>query len=606
MTTPPQQKSAKNNSSDHSATPRPIFVGISGAVATLMAPPPSISTCEYDHLQFFVDDLKPLAHYKSIEERLNAFADLGSSSVDEGRKAWCAMGEAADPAAFQGHGQDMVEQMLYAFGWRVTAQHTGAETRSLLLSTVDPRGAKFVVTCEQSGDAAKRPRQSRALDHFAKKHLQRFRAYHNGAQGIAVLGFEVAAGELDVVLERYRRLHPKLLVDGAVHSYEDAAGRARVLDVFAYYTGEKTESDADTGTTIRFVERTSSAAGAPSAPALPGMVAVEASFPAGVLPAYCDHWVSNVRSRVGFLETLHETLGFTPKVDFNAGVVAAGEAQIESTVMGNASALATTDPLEALADRGQVFLPTNNALSEVGHVHWYLEELGQGIQHVASRVQSLPQYVERANTYRKITGEGFSFLNIPRTYYGLLEPQLLTRGGVEGELLGECKGGLTESQAADVVRLLAAASLLDPAGAVDLEASDAALTKALQGAPWLGASDPAVLPMVLRVVRRSLYVNLWKLMRDQLTEATYLSIVRNKILIDVQGEDVLMQIFTGLVLQRKPGTEAPFLEFIQRVCAQGPDGADSCKPIRAGCGGFGIRNFLTLFLSIEVRAKPGV
>ena len=133
------------------------------------------------------------------------------------------------------------------------------------------------------------------------------------------------------------------------------------------------------------------------------------------LAAYCDHWVSNVRSRVGFLETLEETLGFTPKVDFNAGVVAAGEAQIESTVTGNASPLQTTEPAEALRDRAQVFLPTNNALSPVGHVHWYLEELGQGIQHVASRVASLPEYVQRANDMRAITGEGFTFLNIPRT-----------------------------------------------------------------------------------------------------------------------------------------------------------------------------------------------
>ena len=51
---------------------------------------------------------------------------------------------------------------------------------------------------------------------------------------------------------------------------------------------------------------------------------MEATFDGTVLPAYCDHWVSNVRSRVGFLKTMEETLGFTPKVDFNAGVVAAG------------------------------------------------------------------------------------------------------------------------------------------------------------------------------------------------------------------------------------------------------------------------------------------
>ena len=160
---------------------------------------------------------------------------------------------------------------------------------------------------------------------------------------------------------------------------------------------------------------------------------MEASFDGTGLAAYCDHWVSNVRSRVGFLETLEETLGFTPKVDFNAGVVAAGEAQSESTVMGNTSTLVTTNPAVALTDRSQVFLPTNNALSPVGHVHWYLEELGQGIQHVASRVASLPEYVQRANDYRAITGEGFTFLNIPRTYYGLLAADLLINGGVDGE-----------------------------------------------------------------------------------------------------------------------------------------------------------------------------
>ena len=57
-------------------------------------------------------------------------------------------------------------------------------------------------------------------------------------------------------------------------------------------------------------------------------------------------------------------------MDFNAGVVAAGEAQIESTVTGNTSGLSTADKDVALADTGQVFLPINNALSPVGHVHW--------------------------------------------------------------------------------------------------------------------------------------------------------------------------------------------------------------------------------------------
>ena len=53
-------------------------------------------------------------------------------------------------------------------------------------------------------------------------------------------------------------------------------------------------------------------------------------------------------------------------MDFNAGVVAAGEAQIESTVTGNESAQQVANKEEALRDQTQVYLPINNALSEVG------------------------------------------------------------------------------------------------------------------------------------------------------------------------------------------------------------------------------------------------
>ena len=47
-----------------------------------------------------------------------------------------------------------------------------------------------------------------------------------------------------------------------------------------------------------------------------------------------------------------------------------------------------------------------------------------------------------------------------------------------------------------------------------------------------------------------------------------MTIVRNKILVDIQNDDILYQIFTQNVLQRKAGEEAPFLEFIQRVCSE--------------------------------------
>ena len=709
-------------------------------VATQSDSLPVLTSCQYDHLQFFVDELKPLSHYKAIEERLNEFAQAvprtegAAMDVAAAREAWCKMGPSANPEAFQVHGRDLVEQMLYGFGWRVTGQHEGAETRSLLLSTVDPSGVRFVVTCKRgtAGDGGSErdvspgaEQDGPEYDHFARAPLERHFAHHGGAQGISVLGFELRDGELEVVRARYEAYHPKLLA-APPHEYADGT---RILEVFAYYRGEVGASDADPGTLLRFVERphVASQRGGSSAEGggaegggaeggdgdnvplpLPGLVRVGASFEPDVLPAYADHWVSNVISvrhtaggstlppsglvlpprsprhrvqpcaplpchhplpatptiargreltargreltargceltarghaltarghaltargharvsgvssaqRVGFLQTLEDALGFTPKVDFNAGVVAAGEAQIESTVTGNASPLATTDPAVALRDRAQVFLPTNNALSEVGHVHWYLEELGQGIQHVASRVQSLPQYVQRANDMRAVTGEGFTFLNIPRTYYGLIEPSLLTRGGVDGELCeamprsydlsapqgapcplparslpapcllparslpapcplpaanppsgcttepcpcrldGTCAECLSEADALAVIDALRAAGIVDAAGAMSLDADEAAVHEALNAVAGYHKASAPTQAVVQRALRRSIYVNLWKLMGDQLTEAIYLSIVRNKILIDVQGEDVLMQIFTCVVLQREPGTE---------------------------------------------------
>ena len=47
-----------------------------------------------------------------------------------------------------------------------------------------------------------------------------------------------------------------------------------------------------------------------------------------------------------------------------------------------------------------------------------LDTVAQGIQHLASRVDNLTLFIERVNNYRQITGGGFSFLRIPRSYYG--------------------------------------------------------------------------------------------------------------------------------------------------------------------------------------------
>jgi hypothetical protein len=99
-------------------------------------------------------------------------------------------------------------------------------------------------------------------------------------------------------------------------------------------------------------------------------------------------------------------------------------------------------------------------------------------KHVASRVADLPTVVQRANDYRKITGLGLAFLNIPRTYYGLLDAQLLDQclatayaqerpsaPGSAGSGSGSAAG---PELGAAVLAALRAAGAVDGSGAAEL------------------------------------------------------------------------------------------------------------------------------------------
>eukprot|EP01065_Artemidia_motanka_P007933 TRINITY_DN1396_c0_g6_i1.p1 TRINITY_DN1396_c0_g6~~TRINITY_DN1396_c0_g6_i1.p1 ORF type:complete len:726 (+),score=337.87 TRINITY_DN1396_c0_g6_i1:66-2180(+) len=574
----------------------------------------------FHHVQFFADAIHPTDTYKQVEGFLNDLAQKGSydpfsggmrflppgalpERVAQGRKEWCSIvpGDfALDPAQYVPSGQDLVEQLIAGLGWRLTAEYNGTATRSVLLSSSDARGVKFVVTTEKAGGQCYSDVDAEPYFHFNGRHIERFRGAHAGRPGIGVLGFEVNIGAIDVILERYRSQHPGLLVHKEPYVYRDArtvsvGGRAetmtlgsmRILDVFAYYMHEP-GSAPDQGTVLRFVERTGSFGSLPgfSNPGgvLPGLVDVPARFNGTSVPCYSDHWVSNVRDRDGFLKTLQDTLEFTPKVNFNAGVVAAGEAIIESTVSGNSAPLESSDKQVVLKDQSQVYLPINNALSQVGHVYGFVEEIGQGVQHLACRVDNLTALIERVNNYRKITGRGFSFLNIPRSYYGFLALKDLQ------------KVGAAPAAAQSVMQALQKGGLCDSTGIVALQITDAKIDAALKGV----VTDKKLLAEVRTVVKRARYSNMYSLLKDHISEFKYLQIVENMVLVDIQGQDILYQIFTSNILQRKGGDEAPFLEFIERVCADCVDADGKPCPIKPGCGGFGIRNFLTLFLSIEV------
>jgi 4-hydroxyphenylpyruvate dioxygenase-like putative hemolysin len=573
---------------------------------------------KFHHIQFYVDNLKSLDEYKSYEKVFTTFSNSIEKAgetidhdIEANRKIFqetigATSLDSRSPAEYDSKNQDMVKQLIGVMGFRITGHHCDSDTESVLLTTCDSAGTKFVVTTTSGGGkpAAKRARQSdecTPLDHFSKASPERFYKSQSGRQGVGVLAFEVEEkGGVEAVAAAYKAKHPKLLAHGGVQTYpgDSDDDYFKVLDVAAYYqytangelVGDRT-GEADTGTVIRFVER-----GGQNfrAEFLPGLVPIEATFDRNSLPAYSDHWVSNVFNRTEFLDTLNECLGFTPKVDFNAGVVAAGEAQIESTVTGNTSGVQVVHAEDALVLNSQVYLPINNAMSKVGHVHLYLQEIGQGIQHIASRVGDLPRLIQRANDYREMTGEGFTFLNIPRSYYG--------------SLCVEDIGTATSLSAEDsqlVFDALFEAKLVDTVGIAQMDVTAAQVAAALKGKlPTLNAKKKKALGVT---VLKSRFCNLYKVLGDHIDEEAYLKIVRNKILVDIQGDDVLYQIFTSCVLQREAGQEAPFLEFIQRVCSSKKDEATGkCKPIRPGCGGFGIRNFLTLFLSIEVLCTPTV
>jgi hypothetical protein len=117
--------------------------------------------------------------------------------VDALRKIWCELGPAADPAGFTSHGQDLVEQLQFGVGWRITGACTTETTRSVLVASEDPLGVKFVVTCalKEVADFVLEEGVSRGISekwmHFGSASVERFFGYHRGKQGIGVLGFAI-------------------------------------------------------------------------------------------------------------------------------------------------------------------------------------------------------------------------------------------------------------------------------------------------------------------------------------------------------------------------------------------------------------------------------
>ncbi|KAK1734515.1 4-hydroxyphenylpyruvate dioxygenase [Skeletonema marinoi] len=583
----------------------------------------------FSHVHLYVDRVCDLSAYKEFEDSLNLFQENYDEmtageridedeqrgiflDVDVGRQIWQSITEhnmddnKSVAEEFASHGRDIVKQLIAGFGFRVTGCHVTSHTSTVVVTSKDANGIQIVASAMKSDDENSDVEEANAAvedndyHHFAPSNITRFYHAHSNRQGIAVLAFEVGHQCLEGIFLRYSEHHPELVPKEFKNGPVEYGDEARVFEVFAYYSGERGTSLADEGTMLRFIEPIT---GAANTCKLPGIAPVDASF-SRCHPAFFDHWVSNVISRTGFLDTLKDTLYFTPKVDFNAGVVAAGEAQIESTVTGNTASLNAEDGSSALSDQSQIYLPINNALTEVGHVHGFLEEIGQGVQHIASRVDNIISFVQEANDRRKIFGEGFTFLNIPRSYYGVLTKEMLRKGidNIKDPSGNKSDDVLSLECAHAILNICTAEGVLLDDSSVDLDISGSTIQTILDSKISLEHKEEYLQNQeeIVVIILHSRYVNMYNLLKNHLSEQSYVAIVRNQILVDVQTDDLLFQIFTSNILQRKPQDESPFFEFIQRVCSQcvGPDGCP--KKVKPGCGGFGIRNFLTLFLSIEV------
>jgi len=552
----------------------------------------------FSHVQLYVDDVRPVREYKELEDGISAFHRRGdrvpppvpppssssssSSSSCDGdgmrsppRAQGTTMPSSSSPSSrggrpFAAHGRDVVAQLIAGLGFRVTGRYdpdiaavvgggdadaaeeeAEVETRTVLVTSVDPNGVRFLVTSSLAGGGGgggggneynirrcngspssyrggdeRRHRRRRRYLHFDASNVERFHEAHRGRQGVAVLAFEVGRGSLDGIYKRYAAMHPNLIPEEYSGGARDYVGEGRVFEAFAYYDGdEKLVADAaDRGTTLRFVEPYGGEGAVVGG--IPGIVDVPASFPPSrSRPAYFDHWVSNVICRTGFLDTLEDVLGFTPKVDFNAGVVAAGEAQIESTVTGNDGGGGDgdgdgdgNDADAALRDRGQIYLPINNAVTDAGHVRGFLGEIGQGVQHVASRVGDIVDFVQRANDDRKAFGEGFTFLSIPRSYYGVLAAEMLARGVRMREGPSELEGGgsfLSPECAAAVYGACVSGGLTREDSSLDLDATVGSITAVIDSRiPDEHREEYArKRGGIVETILRSRYVNLYNLLR---------------------------------------------------------------------------------------------
>ena len=523
----------------------------------------------FDHIQIYVKKLETLQYYQEIEIRNNGFNKFPNFKSKD----------------FVSYNQDIVKQLIIGFGYRIIGSHNGISSNSFALSCTNNENttSQFIVTAPKMKTKSDKIKE---FYHFMGSHAIDFFKVHNDKQGFGVMTFRVKnEGGVKTILKKYKKKHPALIKTPKIQVYDNY----KYIETYAFY---KSDKSVDCGISFRFCERSNETKSEFSI--LPGMIKISAQFPSNAQELYFDHWVCNmsdIKNKKKCLDILSDILEFTPKVNFNAGVISAGEAVMESIIVGNESNL--QNDADSLKDQSQIFLTINNSLSESGHVHDYVEELGQGIQHIALRVSDLISFVEKVNMMRDKTGQGFSFLVIPRSYYG----RLYIKNFVDLNSGNDISFDLAKV----LINQLVIESLVDTSGIVKIDIKDQDIDYILNKKMFTELSNNTK-SQLKEIIKRSRYNHLYSLLKDLLSEETYIRIIKNHILVDIQGKDIIYQIFTSNVMQDNPLDEAPFFEIIQRICFKNDDDFSSFKNnvIKSGTGGFGFRNFFTLFLSIEI------
>ena len=125
--------------------------------------------------------------------------------------------------------------------------------------------------------------------------------------------------------------------------------------------------------------------------------------------------------------------------------------------------------------------------------------------------------ISRVNYYETVTGEAFTFLRIPRSYYGRL---------TVNDLVNNTKLK-SSTQAEELMNQLEREEVIDRHGICDLNVSEEKIRQAISKCKSFKFGEDVA--DIVKTVKRSRYVNLYKLLRDHLSESKYMEIVRNKI-----------------------------------------------------------------------------